>query len=55
MPVVTLVYLDGSARTVTAETAVQICTDPAQARKVLDALTDDVKLQGQLRQSMDKY
>lgn len=52
---VTLVYLDRRARTVTAAEALEICKDPAQARKVLDALTDDAKLQNQLRQYMDEY
>lgn len=55
MTVVTLIFLDGSTRTVTAETAVQICTDPAQAWKVLDALTADAELQSRLRQYMDEY
>lgn len=52
---VTLVYLNHRIRTVTAAEALKICADPAQARKVLDALTDDAKLQNQLRQYMDEY
>lgn len=55
MPLVTLIYLSGDSRTVTAAEAVAICTDPAQARKVLDAVTADVELQNKLRQKMDKY
>ena len=52
---VTLVYLDRSTRTVTRAEALEICKDPTRAGKVLDALTDDAKLQDQLRRYMDEY
>lgn len=55
MPVVTLVFLDGGTMTVMEAEALKMCSDPIQARDVLDALTDDTKLQDRLRQEMDKY
>lgn len=55
MPVVTLIYLTGDTRTVTAAEAVAICKDPAQARGILDAVTADAELQSYLRREMDKF
>lgn len=52
---VTLVFLDGHRKTVTISEAWEICDDRQRARAVLDALTDDTKLQARLREHMDRY
>ncbi len=52
---VVLVLLDRTQQTVTEAEAKKLCSTPATAGHILDALTEDGKLQRLLRQMMDCY
>ncbi len=52
---VILVYTDRTRQTVTADQARKLCSNPATAGRIIDALTDDSKLQSKLRQMMDSF
>ncbi len=52
---VVLVYTDRTRQTVTEDQARGLCSNPATAGRIVDALTDDAKLQSRLRQLMDSF
>ncbi len=52
---VTLVFTDRTQQTVTEAEAKKLCSTPATAGHILDALTEDRELQRLLRQMMDHY
>ncbi len=50
---VVLVYTDRTRQTMTEDQARELCSNPATAGRIIDALTDDSKLQSKLRKLMD--
>ncbi len=52
---VTLVFTNRTQQTVTEDVAKKLCSTPATAGRIMDALTEDEKLQRLLRQMMDRY
>lgn len=53
MPDITLVFVDCSRRTLSAAAARELCADPVLAGFIVDALTDDTRLQDALRLLID--
>lgn len=51
---ITLVFVDRTRQEVTTEEAYRMCQNPRIAGRIIDALTDDEKLQSKLRSIMDK-
>ncbi len=51
---VILVYTDRTRQTVTEDQARELCSNPATAGRIIDALTDNKKLQAKLRTLMDR-
>ena len=50
---VILVYTDFSRKAVTEMRAIELCSNPIISGQIVDALTDDAKLQSELRRMMD--